>query len=66
MIFEPDGIIIVDYKTDKVHSMSELKSRYARQLQLYKKAADQLFDIPVKKCCIYSIHLADETDIPVK
>ncbi|MBQ9461669.1 MAG: helicase-exonuclease AddAB subunit AddA [Clostridia bacterium] len=66
MIFDPDGIIIVDYKTDRVKSVSELKDRYARQLQLYKKAADQLFDIPVKKCCIYSIHLAEETDIPLE
>ncbi len=66
MIFEPDGITIVDYKTDRVKSMDALKERYSRQLQLYKKAADQIFDIPVKRCCIYSIHLADEIDIPLE
>ena len=65
MIFEPDGIIIVDYKTDRVKSMSELCNRYALQLKLYKRAADQLFDLPVKKCCIYSISLAQETDVPL-
>ena len=54
IITEPDGIIIVDYKTDRISSMTELGKRYSKQLLLYKTAAEQLFDRPVKACYIYS------------
>ncbi len=60
LIFEPDGIVIVDYKTDRVKQVKELENRYRRQLQLYRKAAVQLFDLPVKACMIYSVCLGEE------
>ena len=63
IIVENDGIIIVDYKTDKVKTLSELAVRYSKQLLLYKNAAEQLFDKPVKKCCIYSIFRGKELEI---
>ena len=58
-----DGIIIIDYKTDYVKDISELKSRYKKQLDLYKAAAEQIFSMPVKKCIIYSTKLGQETEV---
>ena len=65
LIFEKDGIILLDYKTDRVRDVSELSQKYKKQLALYKKAAEQLFDLPVRKCCIYSIHKGEETELAV-
>lgn len=64
LIVHPDGLIIVDYKTDRVGSMTELAQRYARQLHLYQQAAEQLFEKPVKKCLIYSAYRAEEIELP--
>ena len=54
--FEEDGkLYIVDFKTDAVKDMEELKDRYALQLLLYKKALEELIDKPVGGCYIYSL-----------
>ncbi len=58
-----DGIIIVDYKTDRVKDAEALAEKYRIQLMLYKQAAEQLFTQPVIKCCIYSIHKAQTVEI---
>ncbi len=63
LIIDKSGIIIVDYKTDRVKDPAELAVRYRTQLRLYRKAASQLFELPVKKCCIYSIHHAAEVEV---
>lgn len=56
IIEEEDGLIIVDYKTDRVKDPTELAEIYGLQLKLYKEAANMLFDKPVKQCYIYSLH----------
>ncbi len=58
-IINNDGIIIVDYKTDRVSSLEELSARYQKQLELYKYALEQTTGKPVKSCLIYSIHLSE-------
>ncbi len=65
LIFESDGIIILDYKTDRIKDISELSDKYSKQLSLYKKAARQLFDLPIKSCMIYSIHKGMEIELTV-
>lgn len=55
---EDDGYVLVDYKTDRVNALEELKERYSMQLALYKAAFDILLDKPVKSCYIYSYRLA--------
>lgn len=55
---EDDGYVLVDYKTDRVSSLEDLKDRYSAQLTLYKAAFDILLDKPVKSCYIYSYALA--------
>ena len=58
-----DGLMIIDYKTDKVQDVQMLAERYRTQLLMYRKAAEQLFDKPVKKCCIYSLYCAQEVTV---
>lgn len=63
IIEEEDGIVIVDYKTDRVKDPQELADVYGLQLRLYREAANRIFDKPVKECYIYSLHCGCE--IPV-
>ena len=58
-----DGIIIVDYKTDKVSSLTQLRDMYSKQLRLYKYALEQTTGKPVTKCLIYSVHLSETTEV---
>jgi len=53
-ILTPEGIRLVDYKTDRVDSEEKLISRYALQLELYAKALEQLLRRPVTEKIIYS------------
>lgn len=64
IIFEEDGITIVDYKTDYVKDGEELISRYFNQLKIYKDAISEMFDMPVKQCLIFSLNLEREFEIP--
>lgn len=50
---------IVDYKTDRVKDVSELKELYSRQLSLYKQAMEECTPYKVDKCIIYSIRLGE-------
>lgn len=62
-IVNENGIILVDYKTDRVDSEEELVKRYALQLELYKKALEQLLRKPVVQCLIYSTRLEKMIEI---
>ena len=51
---EADGFVLLDYKTDRVkNSALEIKHRYAKQLELYKKAIEELTKKTVKECYLY-------------
>lgn len=56
IIEESDGLVIVDYKTDRTNDIEKIKDMYSVQLRLYKEAANQIFDKPVKECYIYSLY----------
>ncbi|MBQ2944137.1 MAG: helicase-exonuclease AddAB subunit AddA [Ruminococcus sp.] len=58
-----DGIIIVDYKTDRVKSLDVLEQLYAKQLSLYRVALEQTTGKRVKSCLIYSIYLSDSKEV---
>jgi len=53
-----DGAVIVDYKTDRVTSDSELLERYAVQLDMYEKALFIKEGIKTHKKYIYSFALS--------
>ena len=57
---EPDGLVVLDYKTDKVRSGQELKEKYHAQLDYYARALEQLLEKPVKEKIIYSFTLQEE------
>ena len=54
---EDDGIVLLDYKTDRVDEDSQLVLRYEKQLQLYKAAIEKAYNIPVKEVLLYSFAL---------
>lgn len=57
---EADGIVILDYKTDRVQSMEELWNRYETQLDYYGQAVARLSGKPVKEKIIYSFAKLEE------
>jgi len=63
MFEEDDGIVIIDYKTDRVDSEGVLMKRYDLQLKLYSAALGRIFDKPVKEAYIYSFALGREIKV---
>lgn len=60
-MFEEGGeIVILDYKTDNVEKISELRLRYDTQLQLYAKAVEKSLNKKVKELVIYSTKFNQE------
>lgn len=60
---EPDGLVVLDYKTDKVRTGNELKEKYHAQLDYYAQALEQLMEKPVKEKIIYSFTLGEEIEV---
>jgi len=62
-IVEDDGIILVDYKTDRVREGEELRERYRKQIMLYSDALEAILGKRVKRRVLYSFYLAKEVEI---
>ena len=62
-IVEDDGIILVDYKTDRVKSEEELRERYQKQIMLYSDALEAILGKKVKRRVLYSFYLGKEVEI---
>ena len=62
-IMEEEGIILVDYKTDRVKDGEELRNRYQKQIDLYSKALEQILGKKVKRRVLYSFSLGEEVDL---
>ena len=56
---EADELVIVDYKTDRVSNLQELKDRYRTQLDYYEEAIGRLTGKKVKEKVLYSFALED-------
>jgi len=54
---ENGGIVLVDYKTDKVINGRELWQRYETQLEYYEEALCKLMNLPVREKVLYSFGL---------
>ncbi|MBE6780629.1 MAG: helicase-exonuclease AddAB subunit AddA [Ruminococcaceae bacterium] len=54
---EKDGIVILDFKTDRVEEPAALAEAYGMQLSIYALAAQKIFNLPVKEKVIYSFNL---------
>ncbi len=54
---EPDGLVLLDYKTDAVREAQQLLDRYQTQMDLYAQALTAATGRPVKEKLIYSFRL---------
>ena len=57
---EDGGLVVMDYKTDKVHRAELLVEHYKKQLDYYQYALEQMTGKTVKEKIIYSITLQQE------
>ena len=62
---EKNGLVIVDYKTDRVKTPLELAERYRQQLHIYAYALQRILELPVRQCILYSFALSCEIPLPV-
>ncbi|HIX69089.1 MAG TPA: helicase-exonuclease AddAB subunit AddA [Candidatus Anaerostipes excrementavium] len=55
---EEDGLVLVDYKTDRIsqEGTRTFFERYQTQLDYYRKALEQMTGKNVKECYIYSVY----------
>lgn len=60
---EEDGMVVLDYKTDKVFHAQELVDRYRAQLNYYAHALERLTGKKVKEKIIYSFALQKEIEV---
>lgn len=61
---ENDGVVVLDFKTDRVDNPEALVEAYGEQLNIYAMACEKIFSMPVKQKIIYSFALSEEIDIP--
>lgn len=60
---EDDGIVILDFKTDRTHNPEHFVSAYKEQLDIYAIACEKIFKKPIKQKIIYSFFLRLEIEI---
>jgi ATP-dependent helicase/nuclease subunit A len=60
---EEKGLVLVDYKTDRVAGKTELVEKYKSQMDYYRQALEQLTGKPVVEAYLYSFHLGEEIRI---
>jgi ATP-dependent helicase/nuclease subunit A len=58
-ILEEDGITILDFKTDRVtdETLEDVVRRYRPQVEAYAQAMERIYDLPVKRSCLYFFRL---------
>lgn len=59
VLLEPDGITIIDFKTDHVieKNIADVTERYRSQVQTYGDALSRIYEMPVKAQYLYFFHL---------
>ena len=57
VIENKNEIIIIDYKTDKIKTLTTLYDRYYEQLSIYQQALSKIFNKPSNTAILYSFHL---------
>ncbi len=60
---EEDGIVLLDYKTDRVAAGQELVDKYHTQMQYYTRAIEQALAKKVKEIILYSFYLEEEVPV---
>lgn len=62
---EQGGLVIVDYKTDRVKTGQELAERYSEQLRIYAYALSRTLALPVRECLLYAFALDDSISVAI-
>ncbi len=62
---EEDGIVLLDYKTDRIAVGQELVDKYHTQMQYYTRAIEQALAKKVKEIILYSFYLEEEVPVTV-
>jgi len=64
-LIEPDGITVIDFKTDYVteETLNAVVRRYEAQVQIYADALQRIYEIPVKKRFLYFFRLGRFVEI---
>lgn len=65
-IEEPDGIVIIDYKTDYLKNENEALARaeiYKGQLKAYSAALERIVGKPVKECVLYFLSVSKAVEL---
>ena len=65
LLFEPDGLTVIDFKTDRVQpgGEGEKAREHALQLALYRRAAEELFGLPVKEAWVWFLRTGTGTQV---
>ena len=61
---EEDGLVVLDYKTDKIYRIEELAEKYHAQLNYYGRALEQITGKKVKEKVLYSFTLGEACILP--
>ena len=57
VIENKNEIIVIDYKTDKIKTLTTLYERYHDQLLIYQQALSKIFNKPSNTAILYSFYL---------
>lgn len=60
---ENGGVVVVDFKTDRVKSEEELAQKYKEQISIYSDACEKIFRLPVKEKILYSFALSKSINV---
>lgn len=61
---EGDGLVLLDYKTDKESDGAALAERYQFQLSLYADAIETILQKPVRECYLYALQSQQVIAVP--
>jgi len=58
-LIRDDGIVVVDFKTDRVteDTVDLVADRYRLQVDTYAKALERIYGLPVKETYLYLFHV---------
>lgn len=64
-LIEPDGITIIDFKSDHVtdETLAVIAEKYSSQVQTYGRAISRIFELPVKNKYLYFFRLGQFVSI---
>lgn len=64
-IVEPDGLTVIDFKTDSVtdENILSVAEGYRTQVNAYAAALSRIYDLPIKRAVLYFLRIGKEVDI---